>query len=85
MQSRCELIRQLSLVGFAMDDIRLFLDTHPCDTRAIELFNEYAKKYRMLKQEYTENYGGFTSYDHNNDENMWVWNDYPMPWEGDCK
>lgn len=85
MQSRCDLLLQLSTTGFAMDDIRLFLDTHPGDTRAIELFNEYAKNYAALEKEYTENYAGFTSYCSNNDCNMWVWNDYPMPWEGDCR
>lgn len=85
MQSRCDLILQLSMTGFAMDDIRLFLDTHPGDSRAIELFNEYAKTYAALKQEYTDNYAGFTSYCRNNDDNMWVWNDFPMPWEGDGK
>ncbi len=85
MQSRSELIHQLSYIGFAMDDIRLFLDTHPGDTRAIELFNDYAKTYAALKQEYTDNYQPFTSYCRNNDDNMWLWNDFPMPWEGDCK
>lgn len=85
MQSRCDLLQKIYVTGFAMDDIRLFLDTHPGDTRAIELFNDYARTYSMLEKEYTENYAGLNSYSSNNDNNMWVWNDYPMPWEGDCR
>jgi spore coat protein JB len=85
MQSREDLIMQLSLTGFAMDDIRLFLDTHPEDTRAIGLYNEYAAKYASLQQEYEDSYAGFNSYSSNNSNNEWLWNSYPMPWEGGMK
>lgn len=82
MNSRSELINKLSEVGFVMDDLRLYLDTHPHDVQAIKAYNENAKIYKMLEMEYTQNIAGFTSYCENPNENKWVWNDYPMPWEG---
>lgn len=83
MQSREELLYQITMTGFVMDDLRLFLDTHPCESRAIALFNENAEKYEALCKEYTNNYGGFNSYSVNNDSAAWLWNNCPMPWEGE--
>lgn len=85
MDSRTELLAKLTEAGFMMDDIRLFLDTHPRDVRAIKAYNDYAEMYKKLENEYSRNYAGFNSYCGNMNDDMWVWNEYPMPWEGGCK
>ena len=81
---RMELIEKLSLVGFYMYDLRLFLDTHPECCEAIEAFNRYACMKKELVAEYEKMYGPFTQDCRNFDEHDWRWTAYPWPWEGAC-
>ena len=36
-----ELLEWINIVSFAVDDVKLFLDTHPCDKDAMEYFEKY--------------------------------------------
>ena len=47
-----EMMRQIQAVSFAMDDLRLFLDTHPSCSQAMELFNKYALERKELIARY---------------------------------
>ena len=38
MRERNELMHQICLVGFALDDVALFLDTHPQDEQAFAYY-----------------------------------------------
>lgn len=49
---RDELMRQIQAVSFAMDDLRLFLDTHPDCVEAREMFNKYAFERKDLVERY---------------------------------
>ncbi len=80
--NKIELLHAISCVSFAMDDLRLFLDTHPDNKEAIAYFNEMQHKRQHLLQDYTEQFGGLTSYCPNENACAWMWNDCPMPWEG---
>jgi spore coat protein JB len=78
-----ELLNCISEATFMLDDITLYLDTHPECQAAIE---EY-EKYRILRDtsvcEYTERFGPLTRYNVNA-ENEWNWVDQPWPWEKEC-
>ncbi|MBP3336383.1 MAG: spore coat protein CotJB [Ruminiclostridium sp.] len=39
-----QLLRKLSAADFYAQDLKLFLDTHPDDTRALELYREAVKQ-----------------------------------------
>ena len=41
---RKELLDWINVVSFAVDDVKLFLDTHPCDKEALEYFEEFKKQ-----------------------------------------
>ncbi len=75
--SKTKLLRRVSALGFAMQEFRLFLDTHPDDTDALELFNSYKKKYDAAKDEYEKEFGPLTLNGCNSDE--WLKN--PWPWD----
>ena len=45
--------RELAQLSFAMDDLRLFLDTHPCDKAALAAHGEMGASMRYLSQRYT--------------------------------
>ena len=38
--------RELAQLSFAMDDLRLFLDTHPCDKAALAAHEEVRARHR---------------------------------------
>ena len=40
-----KLLKRLSALGFAMYECRLYCDTHPNDTEALQMLNEYKSKY----------------------------------------
>ena len=74
----------LMAVWFTINEMNLYLDTHPKDPEAIELLMESIKKYDDLKVEYVLKYhplcltlGDYT-------KTPFVWLD-KWPWEGDYK
>ena len=74
-----ELFQTIGAISFALDDLRLYLDTHPSDERALALYSEYQKQRHALVVDYTNKFGSIDSY-YVNTENGWEWNDSPMPW-----
>ena len=64
--NRLKLMKIINQASFAMDDVKLFLDTHPSCSEAIE----YYKKVKKI-----------TAYDVDV-KDYWNWNDSPLPWEG---
>ena len=54
---RSELMNWIYAVSFAVDDVKLFLDTHPTDTKALEYFHEYSKLRNQALDEYAKYYG----------------------------
>lgn len=74
---KCDYERLLHIINvssFAMDDTRLFLDTHPGDSDALMFFEKNKKIREAAIAKYNENYGAFCSYD----GPMYP----PYPWEG---
>ena len=41
---RKDLLMQIGHASFAVDDVKLYLDTHPRDQEALDYFYEYNKK-----------------------------------------
>ncbi|MDE6025863.1 MAG: spore coat protein CotJB [Lachnospiraceae bacterium] len=81
--SKKELFNFISQVSFMLDDITLFLNTHPDCEDAIEAYNEFKEMRKEAVCEYTEAYGPLNRYDVNVC-NYWDWVNKPWPWEGEC-
>ena len=83
-----KLLRYIQEVGFAIDDIVLYLDTHPCDERALMLCRKMVKERKELLEKYAQNFGPLTidCTDMSESEN-WKWMEQPFPWEreGGCR
>lgn len=76
---------EISVVSFAINDLTLYLDTHPkCENGLkhfkelmkirTELLNDYAKKFNPLTQ--------FSMQTGTPDAEIYGWAEGPMPWEG---
>lgn len=80
MGDRELLLKKLQAASFALDDIKLFLDSHPNDRNALECFCKYQKIYMELKREFEEKYGALMA-NHVDTSKGWTWIDNPWPWE----
>lgn len=85
--TREELFNKLNEVSFAVDDVILFLDTHPCDEEAMAFYESNVKMRDKLLREYAKYYGPLTldtAYECEN--GTWQWVLQPWPWEnkGGC-
>ncbi len=74
---KCKLMRELSAVQFAAWELHIYLDTHPCDEKALEMHKKYTERAMELREEYEECFGPLTSDSGSGLE--WVKN--PWPWE----
>ena len=66
-----------------MDDLRLYLDTHPCDQEALCYFIKIQEARQEVLHTYTMNHGPIYQYMVDVD-NYWNWVNDPWPWEGVC-
>jgi spore coat protein JB len=81
--SREKLFDFITATSFVLDDLRIFLDTHPTDSAALGYWHEVEKVRNEAVKEYTRCYGPISMYDVDV-ENKWTWGDEPWPWEGGC-
>ena len=58
--NRRELLNYINEISFAVDDTKLFLDTHPWDQNALLFFNECSRKRNEALREYASAYGSLT-------------------------
>ena len=81
--NRKKLMDIITESSFALFDIILYLDTHPCDKEALRCYNDYMQIRKVAIMEYTEKFGPLNSNNVNND-NYFDWVCGPWPWEGGC-
>lgn len=83
---RKELMDRINAVSFAVDDVKLFLDTHPDDQNALSYFHKYTKMRNEALQEYATYYGPLTiDTTVESCGDRWNWINEPWPWqEGGC-
>ena len=79
-----KLTRVISSVSFAINDLVLYLDTHPTDSEALAQYEKYKTIRRQAIREYTSEFGPLTSYDVKS-TGKWSWGCTPMPWEGEVR
>lgn len=81
--SKDELFKIITDVSFALDDVKLFLNTHPNCYEALKYYSDYQKIRNIAIKEYTYQYGPLSAYNVNICD-KWSWCNEPWPWEGEC-
>ena len=77
------MLKEISMVDFAIVELTEYLDTHPDDEDAVSYIKQYMTILRKLKEEYASLYGPLTLYDSTFSTNKnWGWAKMPLPWEG---
>ena len=77
-QTRQDMLQEIMEYRFALTELGLYLDTHPCDERAVAMHNEYSKQAKTLSDKYQKVYGPLTM---DYPCNKWRWLEMPWPWE----
>lgn len=79
---KTSLKKDIMALNFAINDLVLYLDTHPNDSRAINLHSQYSERLEKLKNKYEEMYGPLTViFSSPENSNRWAWSEEPWPWE----
>lgn len=79
-RNRNNAMEEINKISFAIDELRLYLDTHPNCMEALHMIKEYMGRRRALMDDFTEKYGSIEGYSIDSG-NKWLWNAGYMPWE----
>ncbi len=72
-------LSELQTLGFAIQELALYLDTHRDDMEALELYRTFQKMYEQGKKTYEKECGPLTHMSES--EGGYQWLDDPWPWE----
>jgi spore coat protein JB len=81
--NKTELLKMITEVSFVMDELRLYLDTHPDCQKGLDYYEKQRKMRDDYIKEYTIKYGPLRFYDVT-DRNKWTWVNDPWPWEAEA-
>lgn len=73
-------LSELQALGFAVQELALYLDTHRDDHEALELYRSYQKMYSHCRDEYLKKHGPL-NHSQISDSHHYEWLDDPWPWE----
>lgn len=98
MPDKNTLLKEVTEVSFAVNDLTLYLDTHPTDAEALKYFHECMAKRKKALKDFEENFypltvdciqaeneqksGSDTQY---GGTSHWTWVDGEPPWIGGCE
>lgn len=82
MNTNCnQLLQTIYQAGFAMDDVTLYLDTHPCDKDAL-CYYHYVTNLRNEAMAAYQAQCGALMIDQVDSCDYWSWVNDKWPWEG---
>lgn len=80
-----EMLLQISKISFALNDLTLYLDTHPDCPNGLNLFYQLCNERKNLLESYAKKFNPLTQDCMNSDnenQNLFDWSEGPLPWEG---
>ena len=72
-------LTELQTLGFAIQELALYLDTHRDDKEALDLYRSLQKLYHQGREKYEKMYGPLNHMSVTEGEYKWL--DDPWPWE----
>lgn len=73
-------LAELQALGFAVQELALYLDTHREDQEALDLYRSYQQLYRRSREEYSKKHGPL-NHMQVSDRDGYDWLEDPWPWE----
>lgn len=76
-----DLLRQLQILDFALQDAILFLNSHPQDQNALSYYQKVQTQYNRVRLQMVQENGPLTNRDNTGKE--WNYIHGKWPWEGE--
>ena len=73
--------KRIAAYKFALYDLALYLDSHPCDREAFALRETYRARLHELIDLYEQHYGKYVATMYDVEENWSEWVNDPWPWD----
>lgn len=83
MTEREQALNRVQALGFALNDLDLYLDTHPGCASGLALYQSLHVQYLAAAAAYEAAFGPLTLWSAARGD-RWLWAETPMPWEVDC-
>lgn len=74
--------KRINAYQFALYDLALYLDSHPCDEKAMQLREVYKARLAQLIDEYEQHYGKYVRAMADVQDSWTEWVKDPWPWDG---
>ena len=73
-------LSELQVLGFAIQELALYLDTHRDDREALQVYQDYQKMYNHCRNEYLKKRGPM-NHTQETSSGQYEWLNDPWPWE----
>ena len=73
-------LSELQVLGFAIQELALYLDTHRDDHEALQVYQDYQKMYDHCRSVYLKEHGPM-NHSQITDSGQYEWLNDPWPWE----
>ena len=80
MTQKNKLLRAIQMYSFALDEIKIYLDTHPECKDGLDYYHKYKELRSKAVSEYRQRFGPLTA-DEIESREKWTWVSDPWPWE----
>lgn len=82
MPGRQQLFDWINQVSFVLNDVVLYLDTHPCDQETLQYYEHFHKLRQEALEEYAKRFTPLTLDSSAGCQERWEWIYGKWPWEG---
>ena len=83
MTERARMLKNVQTACFALNDVELYLDTHPSCAQALAYYRTLQTRYSEAAAAYQNKFGPLTIHAQSNDQ-RWDWIESPWPWESEA-
>jgi len=78
--NRTDLLNQLAALDFALLDLQLFLNTHPQNGEALQMYADCLRQSTAVRNAFEQRFGPLTPRCCA-DDGKWLWGEQPWPWQ----
>ncbi|MBU2700814.1 spore coat protein JB [Sporomusaceae bacterium BoRhaA] len=79
--AQCALMKKICEMEFVAIELQLYLDTHPCDSDALNDYNCAVDVLRKYQLKYEDEFGSIMEIGHHGVNGKWDWVNSPWPWQ----
>ncbi|MFR1834545.1 MAG: spore coat protein CotJB [Lachnospiraceae bacterium] len=89
MADRCELLKKIDAVSFFLNDLTLYLDTHPSDDSGLSAYFKMSGVRKQLLQKYADEFEPLTmdcicpNPQQSSGKNCFSWTSGPVVWDNE--